>query len=139
LPLSIADGDAATKKYVDDALGDIETTLDAIIEIQNSLISGGVGSIIAFTLYYENDDVTTALEAEKGMTWREWIDSDYNTIGAYIPADSDAVYHSYNAEGEIISEDHYIYHTYSIEDSKYDNVHADDVIEEGHQYICKFF
>ena len=34
------DGDATTKKYVDDAIGDIETVLDSIISIQNSLIGG---------------------------------------------------------------------------------------------------
>ena len=128
-----ADLDAATKKYVDDALGDIEAALDGIIAIQESLISGGVGSIIAFTLYYENDDVTTALEAEKGMTWREWIDSGYNTIGAYATADFNVVCHPHNGET------HYIYHTYDLENTIHQDVDADDVIEEGHQYVCKYF
>lgn len=35
-----ADGHAATKQYVDNAIGDIETALDSIIAIQNSLIGG---------------------------------------------------------------------------------------------------
>ena len=119
---------AASKYYVDNLVGDIETALDGIVAIQDSLID----SIIAFTLYYENDSVTTELEAEEGMTWREWVDSTYNTIGAYV-TDSDTVYHSYNGE------DHYIYHTYDWENDIYENVKADDVIEAGHQYLCKYF
>lgn len=33
--------EAVPKKYVDDIVGDIETTLDSIIAIQNELIGGG--------------------------------------------------------------------------------------------------
>lgn len=35
------DAHATTKKYVDDKIGDIETVLDSIIAIQNTLIGGG--------------------------------------------------------------------------------------------------
>lgn len=31
----------------------------------------------------------TRLEGEKGMTWREWVSSDYNTIGLYLTSTSD--------------------------------------------------
>jgi hypothetical protein len=38
----VLDTDCANKKYVDDLVGDIETALDNIIALQNSLIGGGV-------------------------------------------------------------------------------------------------
>lgn len=60
-------------------LGDIESALDAIIAIQQSLTNGG-GKVeeIAFTID------GTEYAAIDGMTWEEWCDSKYNTIYAYI-------------------------------------------------------
>ena len=69
----VDDGDVISKKYIDNIVGDIETALDSIIAIQEGLI--GSGSIISFTI----DE--TSYQAEKGMTWGEWVDSDYNTDG----------------------------------------------------------
>jgi hypothetical protein len=52
--------------------GDIHTALDAIIAIQESLIS--ISFFIDGEMY----------KADKDMTWREWINSSYNTIGMYL-------------------------------------------------------
>ena len=55
-----------------EALGDIDTALDTILAIQEELING---SIILIT--FAVDDIE--YQAEKGMTWSEWCDSEYNT------------------------------------------------------------
>ena len=54
--------------------GDIETALDRIIAIQESLIGGGI-SLISFTIS------GTSYQAKEGMTWGEWVESEYNTGG----------------------------------------------------------
>ena len=46
-------------------------------------------SIINFTID------GTAYQAEEGMTWAEWIDSDSNTIGLYLRDSADGVYWSW--------------------------------------------
>ena len=58
------------------ANGNIETALDNIIAIQEELIG-----TITFTF---NGETYSAL---RGMTWAEWCDSKYNTIGLYIGDD----------------------------------------------------
>ena len=60
------ENDAVTKGQMDRAFGDLESALDAIIAIQNGLLR--------FSFY------VSAIEyfAEPGMTWREWMDSEYN-------------------------------------------------------------
>ena len=60
-----------------DELGDIETALDSIIAIQDSLIGA---KEITFTIKdsYNNTATYTALE---GMTWGEWCNRKYNTLG----------------------------------------------------------
>jgi hypothetical protein len=65
------------------------------------------------------------------MTWREWCNSDYNTIGAYA-LEGVFVAHTYNGET------HYIYRTYS-DELGYNLAELDAVIEEGHQYLCMHF
>lgn len=57
---------------LEEANGDIDEALDRIITIQNELLG-----IITFTID------GTEYNADKGMTWSEWCDSDYNTIDAY--------------------------------------------------------
>lgn len=52
----------------------IEATLDRIIAMQRELIWG---ETITFYIYANEH---TALN---GMTWGEWVESDYNTVGAY--------------------------------------------------------
>lgn len=56
-----------------DSLGDIDSALDAIIAIQNELIG-----IITFYIY------STEFTAEKGMTWGEWLESDYYSDILYL-------------------------------------------------------
>lgn len=65
--------DAVNKGQLDEQVGCIETALDSIIAIQNGLIGD-----IAFRI---NGEIYTALV---GMTWGEWCDSEYNTVGAYV-------------------------------------------------------
>lgn len=60
-------------------LGDIEAALDAIIAIQESLIPKVKGTFIL-----NFDGTETTYEFEEGMTWSEWCESEYNTIGAHI-------------------------------------------------------
>ena len=55
---------------IGDRIGDVEGALDKIIEIQNKLV--GV-TLISFTI---NDN---EYQTEEGMTWGEWVDSEYNT------------------------------------------------------------
>lgn len=46
---------------------------------------------IEFTVYTD-DEETVTLNADSGQSWESWVDSDYNTIGAYIVENSDYVY-----------------------------------------------
>lgn len=57
--------DYATTAYVDGLVGDINSILE-------SIINGGV-SLITFTI------AGTEYQAEEGMTWEEWCNSEYNT------------------------------------------------------------
>lgn len=57
---------------LDETVGDIETALDAVIEMQNRLI---FGETIEFTISLE------PYTADVNMTWAEWIESEYNTAG----------------------------------------------------------
>lgn len=47
---------------------------------------GGGGSLITFTV----DGVE--YQAEEGMTWGEWVDSEYNTGNFIIDEDTDALF-----------------------------------------------
>jgi hypothetical protein len=58
----------------------IEAELDRIIAIQNELIGTDTDdTLITFT--YDWYGTVHTLNAVEGMTWAEWIDTDYNTIG----------------------------------------------------------
>lgn len=60
-----------TKDEVDDITGDINSVLESIIN------GGGSVSLITFTIS------GTEYQAEEGMTWREWVNTNYNTSGYY--------------------------------------------------------
>ena len=63
----------ATKTYVDGLVGDINSVLE-------SIINGGV-SLITFTI------ADTEYHAENGMTWEDWVNSEYNTSNYLIEDD----------------------------------------------------
>ena len=46
-----------------------------------------ISDLISFTVTYYNGSVTT-FYSKKGLTWQEWIDSDYNTDNFYIDGSS---------------------------------------------------
>ena len=60
-----------------DVIGTIGEALDRIIEIQNELIEG----LITFTV------IGNTLKAKQGMTWSEFVESEYNIYGYYIQGD----------------------------------------------------
>lgn len=55
------------------------------------------GTVINFS--YSDSNVSYELSAELGMTWEEWVESDYNTIGAYSECNSVVLYDSVIIEG----------------------------------------
>lgn len=72
----VQDRDAVNVEQFNKAVGDIGSALDAIIAIQEELIG-----IITFTFY------DTTYKAIEGMTWGEWIESEYNTDGWSLDGD----------------------------------------------------
>lgn len=60
----------------------INTALENLLEIQESYLP----EILSFT-FEDANGVTYSLEFEKGMTWGEWCESFYNTVGMYINTD----------------------------------------------------
>lgn len=77
----------ATQEYVDSVLGDINSILE-------SIISGGKNMI---TFYFRSSLIPSdkiELNAEDGMTWEEWINSEYNTEGFYTEGNN--VYYQYS-------------------------------------------
>lgn len=94
----------------------IEAELDRIIGIQEALI---IGAKITFTIDH------TEYTADEGMTWAEWCNSKYNTIGVY----PDGGLIGYN-DGMA----HYVYHTYDLDNYVFTEAKTDDVIESGHNY-----
>lgn len=65
---------------LEEANGDIDEALDRIITIQNELLG-----IITFTID------GTEYTADKGMTWREWVNSEYNTIGLIVDTEYNVI------------------------------------------------
>ena len=72
-----------TKAEIDAKLGDINAALDAILEMQESLLPSAP---ISFVVEWAGD--TYNLEAIEGMTWREWCNSEYNTAEVYMTEDN---------------------------------------------------
>ena len=62
----------ATTAYVDGLIGDINSVLESIINGGDSV------SLITFTI--EGDEY----QAQDGMTWVDWVNSEYNTNGFMI-------------------------------------------------------
>lgn len=73
--------------------------------------SGGEVKLISFTI---ND---IQYQAQEGMTWGEWVSSQYNTNGCYVDID-DSIGYSYGWIGT--SEDY---------------VYSSEVIQEGGEYF----
>lgn len=78
------DKDEIVETIENEYFGDIDAALDAILAIQWQLMGA-----IAFTMscysHSANECIgTLTLYAEEGMTWGEWVNSSYNTIGAYM-------------------------------------------------------
>lgn len=63
-------------------IGDIDAALDAILEIQESLIPKKP----TFSIQPISGDTLTC-EFDEGMMWSDWCNSEYNTIGAYVEND----------------------------------------------------
>ncbi len=81
----------ATIAYVDGLVGDINSVLE-------SIISGGgnTANIISFTIE------GVEYQAEEGMTWEDWVNSEYNTgqfviQGSYIGLNDEFVFDAYGA------------------------------------------
>lgn len=70
-------GVPADARVVGNKLGDIETALDSIIDMQKRLI----GESITFTC------CGNSFTAIYGMIWSQWCDSQYNTDGIYVGED----------------------------------------------------
>ena len=70
---------AEINAHIEGKFGDVETALDSIIAIQDILI----GKEITFTFanFLELTPSRVTLKAKYGMTWGEWVESKYNTIG----------------------------------------------------------
>lgn len=48
-------------------------------------------NVITFTIEDGHDHSVYTYQAESGMTWAEWVESEYNTDGYYIEQESDAI------------------------------------------------
>lgn len=118
--LTEADKAEIADKVEVEMIGDINEALERIIEIQNAL-----GAVITFSIHYNVDDKTVTLKANYGMTWEEWCNSEYNTIGARINPDNGQVLHLYDDGNE---------HSISYAEDR--RVNSYDVIEKNRQYIC---
>ncbi len=70
----------AKLEAIDAELEAIDAELDNILAIQNNLLP----KEITFTIYNYTSNTKTEYTAAEGMTWAEWCDSKYNTIGAYV-------------------------------------------------------
>lgn len=61
------------------SMGDLDSALDSIIAVQDSLING-----FTFTIDYPAANVRNVeLRAGVGMTWGEWVNSRYNVVEGY--------------------------------------------------------
>ena len=60
-----------------EVFGKISSALEGILSIQDSLMESAKEDETVFTFYIDDVECT----AEVGMTWEQWIESDYNTIG----------------------------------------------------------
>lgn len=98
-------------------IGDINEALDRIIAIQTELIGKP-------TITFSIDGVKCT--AEEGMTWGEWLESEYNTVGASSYTLDDITY-------AICGENHFVAHPDSLCWQT-----MDGRIEENVAYYCSF-
>ena len=94
---------------------DLQAILDMILSL--GLVDAPTVTLIDFTI------AGTSYQAEEGMTWAKWCESDYNTGGYYI-------------NGE------YIYRAtssaeYEVQTASYARVYPTDVIISAHAYYEK--
>lgn len=120
------------KTELQNILESVNTYLDPELETQNDLIAQlklAVGLIISFTIIDCSSATTTTTEyqAEKGMTWGEWVESDYNTDGFYVN-DSSSMKPIRNATNmsAVVYENNI-----NMAPQREDNI-----IESGHTYYC---
>lgn len=100
--------------YLDDSDVHIEDTIQANVEY-----STRSASVISFTI----DGVT--YQTESGMTWSEWVDSDYNTDG-YVINDSVGVIQPANDDSVAVKD-------------QTDFVYYDDIITTDGEYRLGFY
>jgi hypothetical protein len=96
---------------LEEANGDIDEALDRIIAIQNELLG-----IITFTID------GTEYTADKGMTWGEWVNSEYNTIGLIVDTEYNVIRPIGSSSTAVRGGELYL------------GVDADTVIESGFPY-----
>lgn len=99
-----AEANAAAEKANNTELGNIDEALDAILEIQNTLLNGGK---ISFSIEYQDATINNTFYVEPGTTWGEWVETPENkekdivyNDGGHLRgtwADEDV----YNSAGEI--------------------------------------
>lgn len=70
------------KAYVDKQFGDVWEALDKIIAMQEALIPKP--TLPTFIINRLSIGSIETCEFEESMSWIEWCDSEYNTIGAYV-------------------------------------------------------
>jgi hypothetical protein len=83
------------------AIDDIETALDSIIAIQESLM-GGAAQLIRFTI------AGTEYQATEGMTWAQWIESEYNTGGFFMVSETENVYYVKSPDSGLVIDVTYV-------------------------------
>lgn len=81
-----------------------------------------VAQIISFTVD------STSYQAEEGMTWAEWVSSEYNTGGFYIDSSSGEPYVFFSVSGR----------TAAVEDSNYMYITGNDIIVSEYAYNYEF-
>lgn len=79
------------------------------------------GKVISFSVYSDSRDKTTTYQADDGMTWAEWVDSDYNTDG-------------FGVEGELIYDDNHDVVCYEYDGGSMRTVSATREIVAGMRY-----
>ena len=100
--------------------GTAVTTTDEIIANHAYILTAPtVSGTRSFTVYNSITDATATFSADAGMTWGEWVESDYNTAGYYV--DALAPYTIKSAAG------------YNVLDSE-GAVHRDDAITANGEY-----
>ena len=103
---------------------------DMTTHLANMVVTVTGISEIQFTLYDRDTATQETHTALEGMTWGEWIESDYSGGTFTTTTPNEDTYILYDKRFNI-------YHTYPTKDNNYTTIYAliQDVIIEGHQYI----